>query len=260
MRSRQAPRRKLATRQRHYHRPAVGITMFGVTTATMQGIVRPTWIASFSTRLELADINERTSPTQACSQALSISRRREVADMFGGQRLFPLGTMSFGAAIGRTDFAMDWIGQRDGHGEFQTAETVPDKFASRQLVIEPEHSLCGPRHKRSSAAIGEWMGARRPMEGRVRLLLPEKARILERPGKACPAIQRPTQPCSRRLRADCPPDRAATRRQSQGERRRRAFIREVQRQHFLLPSQPASRKESLMPKLDARRFWRSFRR
>ena len=67
--------------RRRLARAAVGITMFGVTTPAVQGVVRRvsrlTSIASSSMRPARAAAEWRASPTPACSQASSISRRRK---------------------------------------------------------------------------------------------------------------------------------------------------------------------------------------
>ena len=172
-------RRKLA-------RPAVGITMFGVTTPAVQAITK---------RLE-GDFDclvfHATGTGGRAMENLGDSgllagfidlTTTEVADMLVGG-VFPADADRFGAAI-RTGLpyvgsvgAMDMV-------NFGPRETMPEKFRNRRVVVHNPNVTLMRTTRDENRAIGEWMGARlNQMDGPVRLLLPlGGVSLLDAPGQ-----------------------------------------------------------------------------
>jgi uncharacterized protein (UPF0261 family)/ABC-type branched-subunit amino acid transport system ATPase component len=173
--------------RRRLARPAVGITMFGVTTPAVQAI---------SKRLEgdfdclvfhATGVGGRSMESLADSGMLSgfiDLTTTEVADMLVGG-VFAADADRFGAPI-RTGLpyvgsvgAMDMV-------NFGPRDTVPERFRSRRLVVHNPNITLMRTTRDENRAIGEWMGSRvNQMEGPVRLLLPEGGvSMLDAPGKA----------------------------------------------------------------------------
>ena len=160
--------------RRRLARPAVGITMFGVTTAAVQAITK---------RLE-GDFDclvfHATGTGGRSMEALGDSgmlagfidlTTTEVADMLVGG-VFAADADRFGAPI-RTGLpyvgsvgAMDMV-------NFGPRETMPERFRNRRLVVHNANVTLMRTTRDENRAIGEWMGSRlNLMDGPVRLLLP----------------------------------------------------------------------------------------
>jgi len=172
--------------RRRLARPAVGITMFGVTTPAVQAVTR---------RLE-GDFDclvfHATGTGGRSMESLGDSgllagfidlTTTELADMLVGG-VFAADADRFGAAI-RTGLpyvgsvgAMDMV-------NFGPRDTVPERFRNRRFVIHNANVTLMRTTADENRAIGEWMGARlNLMEGPVRLLLPEGGvSLLDAPGK-----------------------------------------------------------------------------
>jgi uncharacterized protein (UPF0261 family) len=173
--------------RRRLSRPAVGITMFGVTTPAVQAI---------SQRLE-GDFDclvfhatgtggrsmENLGDSGFLSGFIDLTTT-EVADMLVGG-VFAADADRFGAPI-RTGLpyvgsvgAMDMV-------NFGPRETIPERFRSRRLVVHNPNVTLMRTTRDENRAIGEWMGSRlNQMEGPVRMLLPEGGvSLLDAPGKA----------------------------------------------------------------------------
>jgi len=172
-------RRKLA-------RPALGITMFGVTTPAVQAI---------SKRLE-GDFDclvfhatgtggrsmENLGDSGFLSGFIDLTTT-EIADMMVGG-VFPADADRFGSPI-RTGLpyvgsvgAMDMV-------NFGPRDTVPERFRNRRLVVHNPNITLMRTTRDENRAIGEYMGGRvNQMEGPVRLLLPAGGvSLLDSPGK-----------------------------------------------------------------------------
>jgi uncharacterized protein (UPF0261 family) len=173
--------------RRRLSRPAVGITMFGVTTPAVQAI---------SQRLE-GDFDclvfhatgtggrsmENLGDSGFLSGFIDLTTT-EVADMLVGG-VFAADADRFGAPI-RTGLpyvgsvgAMDMV-------NFGPRETIPERFRNRRLVVHNPNVTLMRTTRDENRAIGEWMGSRlNQMEGPVRMLLPEGGvSLLDAPGKA----------------------------------------------------------------------------
>jgi uncharacterized protein (UPF0261 family)/ABC-type branched-subunit amino acid transport system ATPase component len=160
--------------RRRLARPAVGITMFGVTTQAVQAIAK---------RLE-GDFDclvfHATGTGGRSMESLGDSgllcgfidlTTTEVADMLVGGA-FAADSDRFGAPI-RTGLpyvgsvgAMDMV-------NFGPRETMPERFRNRRLVVHNPNVTLMRTTRDENRAIGEWMGSRfNQMDGPVRLLLP----------------------------------------------------------------------------------------
>jgi uncharacterized protein (UPF0261 family)/ABC-type branched-subunit amino acid transport system ATPase component len=172
--------------RRRLARPAVGLTMFGVTTAAVQGIVRRLEPDFDCLVFHATGTGGRSMESLADSGMLTgfvDLTTTEVADMLVGGVL-PADGDRFGAAI-RT--RLPWVGSVGAMDmvNFGPRDTVPDKFSARRLVIHNPNVTLMRTTPQENRAIGEWMGARiNQMEGPVRLLLPERGvSALDAPGQ-----------------------------------------------------------------------------
>jgi uncharacterized protein (UPF0261 family)/ABC-type branched-subunit amino acid transport system ATPase component len=172
--------------RRRLARPALGITMFGVTTPAVQGIVRRLEPDFDCLVFHATGTGGRSMESLADSGLLAgfvDLTTTEVADMLVGG-VFPADGDRFGAAI-RT--RLPWIGSVGAMDmvNFGPRDTVPDKFGARRFVIHNPNVTLMRTTAQENRVIGEWMGARiNQMEGPVRLLLPEGGvSALDAPGK-----------------------------------------------------------------------------
>ena len=161
--------------RRRLARPAVGITMFGVTTLAVQGIVRRLEPDFDCLVFHATGTGGRSMESLADSGLLAgfvDLTTTEVADMLAGG-VFPADGDRFGAAI-RT--RLPWVGSVGALDmvNFGPRDTVPDRFAARRFVVHNPNVTLMRTTPEENRAIGEWMGARiNQMDGPVRLLLPE---------------------------------------------------------------------------------------
>ncbi len=182
----QMPTREAHEAKRKLARPAIGITMFGVTTSCVQAVTR---------RLESEFdclVFHATGTGGRAMEALGNSgllagfldiTTTEIADMLVGG-VFAADEHRFGAAI-RT--GMPYVGSVGALDmvNFGPRETVPSKFQNRKFVIHnPSVTLMRTTPDENRSA-GEWIGERlNRMEGPVRFLLPEGGvSMLDRPGQ-----------------------------------------------------------------------------
>jgi uncharacterized protein (UPF0261 family)/ABC-type branched-subunit amino acid transport system ATPase component len=181
----QMPSREAYEAKRKLARPALGITMFGVTTPCVQAVTR---------RLE-ADYDclvfHATGTGGRAMEALGDSgmlagfldlTTTEVADMLVGG-ILPADRDRFGAAI-RT--GLPYVGSAGALDmvNFGPRETVPARCQGRKLVVHNPNVTLMRTTPDENRAAGEWIGERlNLMEGPVRFLLPEGGvSTLDRPG------------------------------------------------------------------------------
>jgi uncharacterized protein (UPF0261 family)/ABC-type branched-subunit amino acid transport system ATPase component len=181
----QMPTREAYEAKRKLARPALGITMFGVTTPCVQAVTR---------RLE-ADYDclvfHATGTGGRAMEALGDSgllagfldlTTTEVADMLVGG-ILPADRDRFGSPIRTSLPYVGSVGALD-MVNFGPRDTVPARCQSRKFVIHnPSVTLMRTTPDENRAA-GEWIGQRlNLMEGPVRFLLPEGGvSMLDRPG------------------------------------------------------------------------------
>jgi uncharacterized protein (UPF0261 family)/ABC-type branched-subunit amino acid transport system ATPase component len=181
-----APSAETLEAQRRRARPAVGITMFGVTTPAVQKITARLEADYDCLVFHATGTGGRSMESLADSGLMSAFidlTTTELADMLVGG-VFAADRDRFGAAI-RTRLpcvmsvgAMDMV-------NFGPRETVPEKFKSRRFVIHNPNVTLMRTTREENRAIGEWMGERiNQMQGPVRLLLPEGGvSALDAPGQ-----------------------------------------------------------------------------
>jgi uncharacterized protein (UPF0261 family)/ABC-type branched-subunit amino acid transport system ATPase component len=170
-----APTPEAREARRRLARPAIGLTMFGVTTPAVQGITRRLDGDFDCLVFHATGAGGRSMESLADSGLLAgliDLTTTEVADMMVGG-VFPCDADRFGAAIRTGLPAVVSVGAMD-MVNFGPRDTVPDKFRSRRFVIHNPNVTLMRTTPEENLAIGEWMGERlNRVEGPVRLLLPE---------------------------------------------------------------------------------------
>ena len=181
-----APSPEAREARRRLARPALGLTMFGVTTPAVQGITRRLEADFDCLVFHATGAGGRSMESLADSGLLAgfiDITTTEVADMMVGG-VFPCEADRFGAAI-RTGLpsvvsvgAMDMV-------NFGARDTVPDKFRNRRLVVHNPNVTLMRTTPEENRAIGQWMGERlNQVEAPMRVLLPEGGvSALDAPGK-----------------------------------------------------------------------------
>jgi uncharacterized protein (UPF0261 family)/ABC-type branched-subunit amino acid transport system ATPase component len=181
----QMPTREAYEARRKLARPALGITMFGVTTPCVQAVTK---------RLE-ADYDclvfHATGTGGRAMEALGDSgllagfldlTTTEVADMLVGG-ILPADRDRFGAPI-RT--GLPYVGSAGALDmvNFGPLDTVPARCQGRKLVVHNPNVTLMRTTPDENRAAGQWIGQRlNLMEGPMRFLLPEGGvSMLDRPG------------------------------------------------------------------------------
>ncbi|MES0099885.1 ABC transporter permease [Mesorhizobium sp. M0019] len=173
--------------KRKLARPAVGITMFGVTTPVVQAVTKRLEADYDCLVFHATGVGGRTMESLGDSRLLSAFldlTTTEVADMIVGG-VFPATEDRFGAAI-RT--GLPYLGSTGALDmvNFGPRDSVPEKFRSRRFVIHNPNVTLMRTTRDENRAFGEWIGARlNAMNGPVRFLLPEGGvSMLDVPGQA----------------------------------------------------------------------------
>lgn len=173
--------------KRRNARPAIGMTMFGVTTPCIQAIQKRLEVDYDCMIFHATGTGGRSMENLADSgliQSFLDLTTTEVADMIVGG-IMAADEDRFGAAI-RTKLpfvgstgALDMV-------NFGARNTVPEKFNSRKFVIHNAQVTLMRTTPDENREIGRWIGERlNLMEGPVRFLLPEGGvSMLDSPGKA----------------------------------------------------------------------------
>jgi uncharacterized protein (UPF0261 family) len=167
-------------------RPAIGLTMFGVTTPAVQGVTRRLETDFDCLVFHATGAGGRSMESLADSGLLAgiiDLTTTEVADMIVGGVL-PADADRFGSVIRTSAPYVASVGAMD-MVNFGPRDTVPDKFRNRRFVIHNPNVTLMRTTPDENRAIGEWMGERiNLMQGTVRLLLPEGGvSALDAPGK-----------------------------------------------------------------------------
>ncbi len=172
-------RRKLA-------RPAIGITMFGVTTPCVQAVTKRLEGDYDCLVFHATGIGGRAMEGLANSGLLAgflDITTTEVADMIVGG-VFPADQTRFGAAISTSLPYVGSVGALD-MVNFGPRDTVPERFRNRKFVIHNPNVTLMRTTRDENRAFGEWIGSRlNEMNGPVRFLLPEGGvSMLDVPGQ-----------------------------------------------------------------------------
>ena len=156
-------------------KPALGLTMFGVTTPCVQAIV-----SSLSPEYDCLVFHatgtggqsfEKLVDSRLVTAGLDITTT-EVCDLLVGG-VFPATEDRFGA-FERT--GLPWIGSVGAMDmvNFGARDTVPDRFRDRKFHVHNAHVTLMRTTAAENARFGEWMGERlNRCSGPVRLKLPE---------------------------------------------------------------------------------------
>nr|WP_095199155.1 ABC transporter permease [Mesorhizobium carmichaelinearum] len=182
----QLPNAEAWEAKRKLARPAVGITMFGVTTPLVQAVTRRLEADYDCLVFHATGIGGRAMENLGDSRLLSAFldlTTTEVADMIVGG-VFAATEDRFGAAI-RT--GLPYVGSTGALDmvNFGPRDSVPEKFRSRKFVIHNPNVTLMRTTRDENRAFGEWIGARlNAMNGPVRFLLPEGGvSMLDSPGQ-----------------------------------------------------------------------------
>lgn len=182
----QLPNAEAWEAKRKLARPAVGITMFGVTTPLVQAVTKRLEADYDCLVFHATGIGGRAMENLGESRLLSAFldlTTTEVADMIVGG-VFPATEDRFGAAI-RT--GLPYVGSTGALDmvNFGPRDSVPEKFRSRKFVIHNPSVTLMRTTRDENRAFGEWIGARlNAMNGPVRFLLPEGGvSMLDAPGQ-----------------------------------------------------------------------------
>jgi uncharacterized protein (UPF0261 family)/ABC-type branched-subunit amino acid transport system ATPase component len=182
----QLPNAEAWEAKRKLARPAVGITMFGVTTPLVQAVTRRLEADYDCLVFHATGIGGRAMENLGDSRLLSAFldlTTTEVADMIVGG-VFPATDDRFGAAI-RT--GLPYVGSTGALDmvNFGPRDSVPEKFRSRKFVIHNPNVTLMRTTRDENRTFGEWIGARlNAMNGPVHFLLPEGGvSMLDAPGQ-----------------------------------------------------------------------------
>jgi uncharacterized protein (UPF0261 family) len=168
-------------------KPAVGLTMFGVTTpcvqATMQALGERYDCLTFHATGTGGQSMEKLVDSGLLSAVIDITTTEVADELVGG--VFSAGPERFESVIrSRVPYvgscgALDMV-------NFHAMETVPSQFRSRNLYKHNSNVTLMRTTPEENARIGEWIAAKlNRMEGLVRFLIPEAGvSLLDAPGKA----------------------------------------------------------------------------
>jgi uncharacterized protein (UPF0261 family) len=170
----QLPTGETMAAKRALARPAVGLTMFGVTTPAVRAIQTAIEADYDCLIFHATGTGGRSMEGLADSGLLTAMidlTTTEVADMLVGG-VFAATADRFGAAI-RTGLpyvgsvgALDMV-------NFGPRDTVPDKFSARKFVVHNPNVTLMRTTIEENRAMGQWIGERlNQMNGPVRFLLP----------------------------------------------------------------------------------------
>jgi uncharacterized protein (UPF0261 family) len=167
-------------------KPALGITMFGVTTPCVKALTAALAGEYDCLVFHATGIGGRSMEALADSGMLAAAidvTTTEVADLLVGG-VFPATTDRFGAFIRHPIPYVGSCGALD-MVNFGPLDTVPEKFRTRNLVVHNPSVTLMRTTRDENAAAGAWIGERlNRMAGPVRFLLPTAGvSALDAPGK-----------------------------------------------------------------------------
>lgn len=172
-------RRKLA-------RPAIGLTMFGVTTPLVQTVTKALETDYDCLTFHATGIGGRAMEGLVDSSDISAVldlTTTEVADMLVGG-VFPATEDRFGAVIRTGAPYVGSVGALD-MVNFGARDSVPERFSSRKFVVHNVAVTLMRTTVEECRQCGDWIGERlNRMDGPVRFLLPEGGvSALDAPGQ-----------------------------------------------------------------------------
>jgi uncharacterized protein (UPF0261 family)/ABC-type branched-subunit amino acid transport system ATPase component len=167
-------------------KPAIGITMFGVTTPCVQALAQRLQDSYDCLVFHATGVGGRSMEALADSGLLAGAidvTTTEIADMMVGG-VFAATPDRFGAFIRERLPYVGSCGALD-MVNFGPRETVPEKFRGRNFVIHNPNVTLMRTTREENAEFGRWIGSRlNEMQGPVRFLLPlGGVSMLDAPGK-----------------------------------------------------------------------------
>jgi uncharacterized protein (UPF0261 family)/ABC-type branched-subunit amino acid transport system ATPase component len=175
-----------AGRARAESKPAVGLTMFGVTTPCVQMVQKALEehydCLVFHATGTGGQSFEKLADSGLLAGAIDVTTT-EVADLLVGG-VFSAGEDRLGAFARRRLPYVGSCGALD-MVNFHALDTVPPQFRARRLHVHNANVTLMRTTAEECAAIGRWIGERlNRMEGRVRFLIPEGGvSLLDAPGQ-----------------------------------------------------------------------------
>jgi uncharacterized protein (UPF0261 family) len=162
--------------KRQADRPAVGLTMFGVTTTLVQAVVKGLEDDYDCLTFHATGIGGRSMELLVDSGDIAgvlDLTTTEVADMLVGG-VFPATEDRFGAVIRQGTPYVGSVGALD-MVNFGPRDTVPERFADRQFVVHNAAVTLMRTTPEENCEMGSWIAERlNRMDGPVRFLLPER--------------------------------------------------------------------------------------
>jgi uncharacterized protein (UPF0261 family)/ABC-type branched-subunit amino acid transport system ATPase component len=173
--------------RRKHAKPAVGLSMFGVTTPCIQALQKKLEAEYDCLIFHATGTGGRSMENLVDSgliNSLLDLTTTEVADMLVGG-VFAADADRFGSVIRSGIPYVGSVGALD-MVNFGPRNTVPEKFKSRKFAIHNPNVTLMRTTRDENRAIGTWIGERlNQMEGQVRFLLPEGGvSLIDAPGKA----------------------------------------------------------------------------
>jgi len=164
-----------ATRGSRVGKPAIGLTMFGVTTPCVQQVIKPLQVAYDCLVFHATGIGgqamEKLVDAGKLIGVIDVSTT-EVCDMMMGG-VFPATEDRFGAFIRTRTPYIGSVGALD-MVNFGAPETVPERYKGRIFYPHNPQVTLMRTTAEECARMGRWIGARlNLMEGKVRFYLPE---------------------------------------------------------------------------------------
>jgi uncharacterized protein (UPF0261 family)/ABC-type branched-subunit amino acid transport system ATPase component len=175
-----------ARRATRIGKPAIGLTMFGVTTPCVQQIVKPLQATYDCLVFHATGIGgqamEKLVDAGKLVGVIDVSTT-EICDMMMGG-VFPATEDRFGAIIRTRLPYIGSVGALD-MVNFGAPETVPERYRGRLLYQHNPQVTLMRTTQDECASMGQWIGQRlNQMEGQVRFFLPEGGvSALDAPGK-----------------------------------------------------------------------------
>ncbi|WP_374379702.1 ABC transporter permease [Dongia sp.] len=168
-------------------KPAIGITMFGVTTPCVQALTTELQGDYDCLVFHATGVGGRSMEALADSGLLAGAvdvTTTEVADMLVGG-VFPATADRFGAFIRQRLPYVGSVGALD-MVNFGPRGSVPERFSGRNFVIHNQNVTLMRTTREENATAGRWIAERlNQMQGPVRFLIPEGGvSALDAPGKA----------------------------------------------------------------------------
>ena len=168
-------------------KPAIGLTMFGVTTPCVQAVSKALEeqydCLTFHATGTGGQSMEKLVDSGLLTAVIDVTTTEVADELVGG--VFSAGPQRMEAIIRARIPYVGSCGALD-MANFHAWDTVPERFRDRNLYKHNQNVTLMRTTPQENAAIGEWIAAKlNRMEGPVRFLIPEGGvSLLDSPGKA----------------------------------------------------------------------------